>query len=133
LFWYWSLNSGLRQVLYWLNTTPAIFALIILKTEPCFWLRLIWTAILLVYAFHHHWDDHHPHHHTQLFSHWDGVSQTFCAGWPGTMILPISASHIALGWQAHITVPSYWLRWGLCTLCRLASNFDPPDLSLPSS
>jgi hypothetical protein len=32
-----------------------------------------------------------------------------CLGWPGTAILPISASlpH-SLGWQMHVTVPNYW-------------------------
>jgi hypothetical protein len=32
-----------------------------------------------------------------------GVRRTFCLGWPGTMILPISASHIA-----RITGVSHW-------------------------
>jgi hypothetical protein len=36
----------------------------------------------------------------------------FCPGLPG----PRSSylwSPPSLGWQAHATIPSYWLRWGL--------------------
>jgi hypothetical protein len=39
-----------------------------------------------------------------------------------------------LEWQACTGTPaaSYWLRWGLMNyLFRMASNHDPPDLSLP--
>jgi hypothetical protein len=31
-------------------------------------------------------------HHTWFFFHWNGVLQLFYTGWPGTSILPISAS-----------------------------------------
>jgi hypothetical protein len=45
----------------------------------------------------------------------------------------LSCPH-CLEWQAHSTVPSYWLRWCLRnSLPTLISNHDPPDLSLPSS
>jgi hypothetical protein len=32
------------------------------------------------------------YHHAQLFIDWDGVSWSFCLGWPQTMILLIIAS-----------------------------------------
>jgi hypothetical protein len=70
-------------------------------------------------------------HHAQLFSIETGVSQSFGTGvqklWSSW-----SQSH-TLEWQAHATVPNYWLKWGL-TKCfpRLAWNHDPLDLSLPS-
>jgi hypothetical protein len=39
----------------------------------------------------------------------------------------------SLGWQAHATTPSYWLRWGSRKLLVWqAASTDPPDLSLPS-
>jgi hypothetical protein len=40
-----------------------------------------------------------------------GSRKLFCPSWL-TMILPnISLPH-SLGWQAHATIPSYWLWWG---------------------
>jgi hypothetical protein len=59
--------------------------------------------------------------HHAWFICWDGVSLTFCPGWPWTFILPISASWVA----AH---PAYWLRWDLANfLPGLASNDSPPN------
>jgi hypothetical protein len=56
--------------------------------------RLAWTALLLFIL---------PsvagmtgaHHHAQLFSVEIGSHEHFCQGWPETMILPNSTSHVA--------------------------------------
>jgi hypothetical protein len=40
----------------------------------------------------------------------------------------------SLGRKLCVTMPSYWLTWGLTNfLSRLSSNHDPPSLSFPSS
>jgi hypothetical protein len=39
-----------------------------------------------------------------------------------------------LGWQVYTTASSHWLKWGFTySLPGLASNHDPPYLSLPSN
>jgi hypothetical protein len=43
------------------------------------------------------------HHGTQLFSTEMGSYELFCPGWPGTLILPISASQVA-----RVADVSYW-------------------------
>jgi hypothetical protein len=45
-------------------------------------------------------------HHTQLFISWNGISQTFCLGWPQTTILHDPASH-----GARITGLNYQAQW----------------------
>jgi hypothetical protein len=47
-----------------------------------------------ILCFHSRWDGRHVPPHPALF-HWDRTSQTFGPGWPGTMILWISASRVA--------------------------------------
>jgi hypothetical protein len=53
-----------------------------------------------------------------------------CLEWdPPDLSLPSS-----LGWPAHSTTPTCWLRWGfLSFLPVLASNCNSPHLSIPSS
>jgi hypothetical protein len=64
-------------------------------------------------------------------------------GWGQANILPrlawshsfpdFSLSH-SLGWQAHTTTSSYWLRMGQeNVLPRMAQNCNPPNFSLPRS
>jgi hypothetical protein len=81
---------------------PALFALVIFEIGSHFLPRLAWTMILLcmlittvgMIGAHHH---AHP-----AFFCWDGVSQTFCLGWPQTKIL-WSQSLVQLGLQAWAT------------------------------
>jgi hypothetical protein len=86
-----------RQVLYCLNYAFSLFVVVILEISSQFLPRLVWIMILLLML---------PlvtgitgaHHHTQLFSFQMGLRNfffffSFC--WPGTMILLISASHVA--------------------------------------
>jgi hypothetical protein len=49
------------------------------------------------------------------FFHWNGVLWTFCQGWPGTVILPISAFHIAgITSVSHQPLASFFLYIYLC-------------------
>jgi hypothetical protein len=80
---------------------PAFSALVILDSGTCFLPKPIHTIILLFWAPHHHWHDRC----TLLCSaiRWDGVLLTFFMGCSGTVILLISASHVA-----RITSVSHW-------------------------
>jgi hypothetical protein len=75
-----------RQALYHLiHTSSPFFALVILKTgrpRPLSSYFMLPTIARLTYP--------------TLF-HWDRMSQTFCLGWLGTMIPPISVSYIVWG------------------------------------
>jgi hypothetical protein len=69
------------------------------------------------------------------FFHGDVVSWTFLS-----IDLELDPPHLNLPhnleWQACATSLSYWLRWVLTNfflLLGLASNYDPPNLSLPST
>jgi hypothetical protein len=54
-------------------------------------------------------------------------------GWPGATILSSSASSIA-GMTGLLHHARLLLRWALLNFVpRLASNYDPPDLRLPTS
>jgi hypothetical protein len=56
----------------------------------------------------HSWDDR-AHSH----AHWDGVTRTFCQGWPWTAIHPISASRElrlqAWAWQRSLGSITYFI------------------------
>jgi hypothetical protein len=68
----------------------ALFLLVILEIWGYNFLpRLVLTVILPVAG------RRGMHHQAQLFFCWDRVLWTFCQGWPGTMILLISAFQVA--------------------------------------
>jgi hypothetical protein len=85
-----------RQVLYYLSNAPALFA------SAVFWIgshisASDWSVTSIFLPVISHTKNTDEHHHVQLMS-WGGgetTSLTFCPGWPGTEILPISASQIA--------------------------------------
>jgi hypothetical protein len=95
--------------------SPAHFALANLEIGSCFLPRLAWTTILLFYSYAITGMTG-MRQHTWLFSIEIGSHELFCLGWPGTMILLISASCIA--WNDRCaTVLNYWLRWEFHKLC----------------
>jgi hypothetical protein len=60
------------------------------------------------------------------------IRSFICLGWPGPW--SICLFFLPTLGQAHITKPSYWLRYVSQTfLPRLALNHNPPNLSLPSN
>jgi hypothetical protein len=61
------------------------------RVSLCFCAQLSLHSILFRMVFHHNWDGKHALPHPAFFS-WDGVSQTFWLGWPGTVIFWISPS-----------------------------------------
>jgi hypothetical protein len=76
-------------------TLPSFFTLVILEIRSYFLPRLAWTMTLLFYTSYLHWDDRHIPLCPALFPlRWWSL-KLFCRGCPGTMILPISALHIA--------------------------------------
>jgi hypothetical protein len=101
-----------------LATPPAHFFLVTLEKGA----RLVCTMICLFYTSHCH----------PVFSHWDELSQIFSPGlaWNCNPDFSLLCS---LGWQACATQISYWLTWSpMSFFPRLASNLNPPYLSLPS-
>jgi hypothetical protein len=101
----------LRQVLYHLTTTPALFSLVILETDSPLLLRPGWTSILLFYTSCHHWDDRHipP---CPAFFHWR---------WGFT-------NSSGMEPQPFQSQPPY-----RCVPPCPSIGWDPLDLSLPSS
>jgi hypothetical protein len=77
-------------------TPTSLFALVILEIVFCFLPRLAWTSIFLSYASHCSWDDKHVPPGPAFFSIEIGPCEPFCLGWPGTTILPISASQVVM-------------------------------------
>jgi hypothetical protein len=55
---------------------------------------LAWNHILLISAFHVAWHDRYTHHSIQSLAEMESW-KLFCLGWPQTVILLISASHVA--------------------------------------
>jgi hypothetical protein len=90
------------QVLYHFSHVPSPFCF------GYFWDRVLnlcpgWSWLRSFYlCFLHSWDDRHEA--LCLTIGWDGVLQTLCLGWSWTMILLISASHVA-----GIAGMSHWL------------------------
>jgi hypothetical protein len=72
------------------------------------------------------------HHQAQLFSIEVGSCKPFCLSWPGTVILPISASQVV--WDNRCTTaPGYWLRWDhVNSLPAITSNHNLLNLILPN-
>jgi hypothetical protein len=105
---YWGLNSWLlgRHSIAW-ATPPALFALVILETGPCFLPSLAWPTISLLYAFSCCWDDC-TGPHICLFFTWDGGSQTFLPSVACDHDPPI-LTLVCVGMTGAL---SYWLRRG---------------------
>jgi hypothetical protein len=85
--WYWGLNSGpwffyIGALITW-SMPPVLFA---------FWLFWGWGLLFIWQAWT--WVLTDLHHHPTI--NWDGVSQTFCPGWPWSSILLIATSRIAM-------------------------------------
>jgi hypothetical protein len=98
---------------------PAPFALFFWGIGTYFLSRLTWIVILLFYTSHCHWDDSHTPP-CPLFFLWDGLMSFFYLGWPGNVILSISASCIAwdnrcaplcqaIGWDGVLI--TFYLGW----------------------
>jgi hypothetical protein len=98
--WYWCLNSDLH--LLGRHATFCVVTPIALLVFFFFWNR-VWLfaqadldhdPFPLIYDLHSSLDERHESPHSVFFC-WEGVSQTFCPGWPGILILLNSASCIA--------------------------------------
>jgi hypothetical protein len=105
-------------------TPPALFALVILEIWSHFLPRLASGLILQFKLLQCHWN-YRLALPCPVFSHWNGVLQIcFCLSWSRTLL----SLWYSLKWQACVTMPSYWLRWGLLYfLLRLTSNHNSPD------
>jgi hypothetical protein len=83
-----------RHVLYCLShTSSPFFDLVILEIGSCFFAQvgLDWDLLFILHA------DAGMigvHHHTHHFSVEMGSLKLFCPGWPGTTVLPFSASQV---------------------------------------
>jgi hypothetical protein len=89
---------------------PALFALVIFHTESHIYAQG-WPGPPSSYLYTlNSWDDRCMLLCPVFFS-WDGVSQTFCLGWPGTSILPISTFWISgiTGKSHHTQLTSVFL------------------------
>jgi hypothetical protein len=94
-----------------------------LETEFCFLLRLLWTTILL-YILRHIWDDRHAP------LRWALTNFFLLPGLAWNCDPPHLSLLSSLGWQACTSMPTI----GWHELPAQASlNFNPPNLSLPSS
>jgi hypothetical protein len=90
-------DSGPQNLLSKLSTpwaTPPSFICFHYISASCSWfsLGLISDHDPTNYGLLCHWD-HRSHHHTHFIGwHWHLL--TYCSGWPGTVILPISPSQV---------------------------------------
>jgi hypothetical protein len=118
-------------------TLPALFARVILGQGLAFLLMLAETEILLFYTSCCHWDDDGYMPQCLAFFQWTwGLVNFFCSGWPGIMILPISASRVAwMSGTSHHT--QLWVEIGRQgshkLFTQLVWNHDHPDFSLLST
>jgi hypothetical protein len=122
-----------RQVLYSLSHASSPFVLVILEIGAHFLSRLAWILLFLLYISHHYWHEMQGPLHL-VFFHFNGFSQTFfCQVWLGTTILLISVSCIVWD-KRHVSLCPALAEVRSCKcLPGLASNHNPPNLSLLSS